>query len=118
MGLWKTKLKRFSGALLVITIATVLLLMYKYFLMSAISLIVFVILWPIWFRSLSEELVVSFLKRHDGHCNYDELVEEYSEKILPSISRLEKRAVVEVKDNVVTVIDENYVCAFDKFRKR
>lgn len=116
--LGKTTLEKLSTVLLVTIIMTVLLFIFRYFLVGILSSILVIILCPIWFRSLSEELVVAFLKRSQGQCTYEELTEEYSEKMASAISRLKKKSIVEIKDNEISLIDENYVCTFDKFRRK
>ena len=119
MGLLgKTTLEKLSTLLLVAGIIVIFSLFLKYFWISVVIGIIFVVLCPIWFRVLSEELVISFIKRNHGHCRYDELVEEYSEKITSIVSRLEKQSIVKIQDGEISLIDENYPCTFDKFRRR
>ena len=101
--------------LVIAFLAALLFLILGYFFMSFICLVIVIVLFPVWYRFLGEELTIFFLKKHDGYCTYDELVEEYSEKtVTRRISRLKKQSIVDIEDGVVMLVDRNYVCAFDR----
>ncbi len=116
MILWKSKLEKINAILAITFIAIVLLFIFRYFLIASLCTILFIILCPVWYRSLGEELIISFLKRKNGYCTYDELnelVEEYSEKMVThTISRLKKQSIIEIRDDRVILINKNHVCAF------
>jgi len=66
---------------------------------------------------LSEELVIAFLKRHGGQCTDEQLIGEYTQKILVTVSRLEKKKILAVRDKEITLIDLDTVCAFGPQKK-
>ena len=115
MTLWKTNFERLSFAIITALLVTLLLLIFRFFVVSLLSIGVLVILIIAWRRSLFEELILSSLKDKRGYGNYDKLSRAYSKS---AISRLEKRAIVQVNNDVVELLDKDYVFTFDKFKKR
>lgn len=112
---YKTTLKKINDILVVVFIITIVLFLFRYFLLGIIGIAVFCVLCPYWFRLLGEELMISFLKRHGGYSDYDTLTTEYSENVL---SRLEQKKIVIVHEDVVTLVDPDRVCTFDPSRVR
>ncbi len=112
---YTTTLKKINDILVLVFLITVILFILRFFLLGSIGIGIFCILCPYWARFLGEELMISYLKRHGGYGDRETLIQEYSEKTL---SRLERKEIVTVHQNVVTLVDPDRVCTFDPDRVR
>ncbi len=114
--LGKTALEKWSTCIIAMLSVVIFSAIFKWFGISAVGGIMLVGVLPFWFRALSEELVISFLKRSHGSCRNDELIEEYSEKMIAVVSRLERKAIVKIEREHISLINKDHICAFDTCR--
>ncbi len=112
-----TPIKELSTALILLTICTIALFIFRHFILGAIGIIIFIFLFRIWYRFLSEELVLNYVQFNGGQIDYKKLIEKLSERGRSAITRLEDKGIVEVKDDVVKLVDQNYISIFKKCRK-
>ena len=110
-------IKELSTALILLTICTIGLFIFRYFILGAIGIIISIFLFRIWHRFLGEDLVLNYVQSNGGQIEYKKLIEKLSERVRSAITRLEDKGIVEVKDDIVKLVDQNYISIFKKCRK-
>lgn len=111
MTLWKPKFMTVFVAVIIGVVITFLLLIFRMFSLGFIGIGILCLLFPLLGRLSSEEWVIFVLKRNGGSCEYNNSNLAFSKK---TISRFEKRGIVIIADNIVTLVDPNYPCIFDE----
>ncbi len=107
-----TFFERVNYGLLLMLLTTIVMLILRLFLLAFLSSSVVAFLAIFWRRGLYEESIIHFLKQHDGVGEYEMLVRDNSEG---AIHHLERQGIIRVDDQMVTLVNRNYICIFDKF---
>lgn len=110
-------IKELSIALILLTICTIVLFIFRHFILGTIGIIIFIFLFKIWYRFLGEELALNYVQSNGGQIEYKKLIEKLSERVRSAITRLEDKGILEVKDDIVKLVDQNYISIFKKCRK-
>ncbi|MBU1044737.1 MAG: hypothetical protein KJ915_10120 [Candidatus Omnitrophica bacterium] len=111
----KLKFKQLN-VIFLITIAIIVLLVIAKQLIFAIIFGVVFISWicPFWSKLLEEELLVYHLKKNNGKLNKLKAQDIFYKKKLSSINRLIEKKIVIVENDMICLIDMNYITAWEK----
>jgi hypothetical protein len=98
-------------AIIIGVVITVLLFIFRLFVLGGMGLGILCILILLLGRLTSEEGVLFVLKRHGGSCEYINGKISFSKK---AIARLKKRGIVTIEDGIVRLVNPDYPCIFDE----
>ena len=107
-------IKKISVFMMGAFIVAIVLFIFHQVILGSVGIICLVIFSLLWYRRLGEDLVVYHLRSNSGQDEFGKIIERLSENAKASIGRLEKKGVVEVKENIVLLLDDKYVCTFKK----
>lgn len=119
MGLFgKTAFEKLNTGLIAAILFLCVLLAFRQFLVAGLWCVVCACLGWLWFRWLSEELVISCLKRYGGQCTAVTLARELQhDHIRAPVFRLEQKGIVQIREHDVVLRDPHHPCAFDPHRR-
>ena len=111
-----TPIKSFSIALIISSICTIALFVLQYFILGIVGIILSILLFIFWYRYLKEELILNYLQSNNGQMEYTKMVEKLSKSVSPALNRLKDKGIIEIKDDIIKLVDQNYISIFTKCR--
>ena len=111
---YRTALHKLSLLLLVFFILAIFALVFSQYTVFVVVLIAAILVGTNWHRKLGEELIIFRLKQNNGRIQLQSINSEFAKSGEKSLSSLSQKGIIRIENDVVYLIDPNYIGTFDK----
>lgn len=108
----RTTLQKLSFTMIFLFLFFVLLLVFKQYIYSVVTLVSLIIVGIFWFRNLGEELIVYRLKQNGGKIKLQTLSEEFVKSYEKSLFNLKAKGIVQIENGEVFLLIKDIPCTF------